>query len=99
MLKIAVIGAYEEVASFGALGVDVFDSDSESMGRILKNLSENGYGIIYISESLVQENEKEYAKYKERAIPAVIPIPDKKSAGFAAENIRKAVIQAVGSEL
>ena len=51
--KIGVIGEYDSIYGFAALGLTTFPvTDSESAVKALKNMAANGYGIIYITESM-----------------------------------------------
>ena len=45
--KIGVIGEYDSIYGFAALGLTTFPvTDSESAVKALKNMAANGYGII-----------------------------------------------------
>ena len=52
MYKIAVIGDYDSIYGFAALGLDIFPAvDRKEIEAKLTALAENGYGIIYITEA------------------------------------------------
>ena len=59
MYKIAVVGDYDSIYGFAALGLSVFPADDrETLCAVLRRLAESGYGVIYITESkaaLVQD--------------------------------------------
>lgn len=101
MYKIAVIGDYETVCGFSALGLDVYFANTpEEAKKNLKSLVENEFGIIYITENYIEQMPLLFEKYKERPIPAIIPLPSVSgSTGFGMENVKKCVEQAVGSDI
>lgn len=101
MYKIGVIGDYDSICGFGALGMDIFPvTDLETGEKTLKNLAETGYGIIYITEEYIEKMPALFAKYQEAQTPAVIPIPSCKGAtGFGISNVKRYVEQAVGSDI
>ena len=55
MYKIGVIGDRESVLGFKAVGLSVFPCEEpEEAGRILKEIAEKEFAIIYITEQLYQ---------------------------------------------
>ena len=101
MYKIAVIGDYESICGFAALGLDIFGvKDLSDAENTLKKLAEGGYGIIYITENYIEKMPRLFEKYRELQLPAVIPIPSTSgSTGFGIGNVKKYVEQAVGSDI
>lgn len=101
MYKIGVIGDKDSVLGFKALGLDVFPcSQSEIAKKTLSDLAKNDYAIIYITERLAAEIDKEIDKYKDSRLPAIIPIPGKEGAsGTGMDNVRKSVERAVGADI
>lgn len=101
MYRIAVIGDYESICGFAALGLEIYGvKDLEEAEETLKKLSESGFGVIYISEKYIEKMPKLFEKLSQRKLPAVIPIPtDGKSSGFGMGNVKKYVEQAVGSDI
>lgn len=101
MYKIGVIGDYDSICGFFALGLDVYPVNNEEEAETnLKKLAESNYGIIYITEYYIEKMPKLFEKYKESKIPAIIPIPSNKGAtGFGMGNVKKYVEQAVGSDI
>lgn len=101
MYKIGVIGDYDSICGFGALGMDIFPVNTPEDGaKTLKNLAENRYGIIYITEEYIEKMPELFSKYQEMQIPAVIPIPScKGTTGFGIGNVKRYVEQAVGSDI
>ena len=53
MYKIAVLGDYDSIFGFAALGLDTFAVQTrEEAAEKLHQLAQGGYGIIYITEKL-----------------------------------------------
>ncbi len=103
MVKIAVMGDYDSIYGFAALGLSTFPvdiKDPEKCGRIFRNLAENDFGIIYMTEELYAVLESDAEKYRERITPAVIVIPGiRGNTGEGVLNVKKSVEQAVGSDI
>ena len=55
MYKIAVMGDYDSIYGFAALGLDTFPVTSQEAGEKLHQLAAQEYGIIYITEALAAE--------------------------------------------
>ncbi|MDD6154161.1 MAG: V-type ATP synthase subunit F [Eubacteriales bacterium] len=101
MYKIGIIGDRESVSGFKAVGIDVFTCDSgEAASKALRDMADDGYAIIYITEDLSEKIEDDIDKYKDVMLPAVIPIPGKGGpSGNGLRNVSKAVERAVGSDI
>lgn len=101
MYKIAVIGAYDSIYGFAALGLDTFPvSDAKEGERALKSLASDGYAVVYITEALAAEIAHEIDKYREQVIPVIIQIPGVSgNTGAGVEGVKKSVEQAVGSDI
>lgn len=101
MYKIAVIGAYDSIYGFAALGLDTFPvSDAQEGETVLRRLASGEYAVIYITEALAAELSHEISKYQEQVLPAIIQIPGVSgNTGAGVENVKKSVEQAVGSDI
>ena len=101
MYKIAVMGEYDSIYGFATLGLDTFPVKGHDEGaQLLKRLSENEYGVIYITEELAAILTEEIAAYRGSITPAVILIPGVKgNTGAGIEGVKKTVEQAVGSDI
>ena len=99
MYKIAVVGDYDSIFGFAALGLDTFPVTSRKEAEEkLETLAANEYGIIYITEAMAAECEIE--KIQEQLFPAVIRIPGVSgNTGDGVEGVKKSVEQAVGSDI
>ena len=93
MSKIAVMGDYDSVYGFGALGLDIYRA-------LLKKLAEGEYGVVYMTEQLGELLKKERAKYEDRITPAIILIPGVSgNTGEGVQRVKGSVEQAVGSDI
>lgn len=101
MYKIAVVGDYDSIYGFAALGLSVFPADDrETLCAVLRRLAESGYGIIYITESKAALVQDVIEEYRERRLPAVILIPGVSgNTGAGIAQVKKSVEQAVGSDI
>ncbi len=101
MYKIAVLGSYDSIYGFAALGLDTFPVEDAKQGaEKLKTLAENNFAVIYITESLAKELSHEIAKYEERVLPAIIQIPGiSGNTGAGVQKVKDCVEKAVGSDI
>lgn len=103
MYKIAVIGDYDSIYGFAALGLDTFpvvDTDLEGAKKKLAQLAGGQYAVIYITENLANLLKNEVEKYREELMPAIIQIPGVfGNTGAGVEGVKKSVEQAVGSDI
>ena len=101
MYKIAVMGAYDSIYGFAALGLDTFPvSDIQEGARILHQLADGKYGIVYITEALAAQLKHEISKYQEQISPAIIQIPGVSgNTGAGVTGVKKSVETAVGSDI
>lgn len=101
MYKIAVIGEYDSIYGFAALGLDTFPvSDPDEAKQKLHKLVEGAYAVIYITEALAAVLEHEVEKYREEILPAIIQIPGVSgNTGAGVAGVKKSVEQAVGSDI
>lgn len=101
MYKIAVMGDYDSIYGFAAVGLTTFPvRDGAEAGRMLHQIADSGYGIIYITEELAAQIPKEIRKYEERLTPSIILIPGVKgNTGEGIRQVKASVEQAVGSDI
>ncbi len=103
MYKIAVMGDYDSIYGFAALGLSIFPDDGknrEDSERTLRNLAAHGYGVIYMTEELAEILHDVVDEFKTSMMPAIILIPGVKgNSGAGVRGVKKSVEQAVGSDI
>lgn len=99
--KIAVVGDKGSVLGFKSVGFDVHMAASLAEIRaVMSSLVRGDYGIIFITEQAYVQIPDIIADYKEKLIPAIIPIPGKDgSLGIGIKNVKKNVERAVGADI
>jgi len=75
MYNIGVIGDYESICGFAAAGFDIFPVESVEQARAKLKALASGYGILYITEPLMQALQAECEAFDEQVTPCVVPIP------------------------
>lgn len=101
MSKVAVMGDYDSIYGFSALGLDIYPVKEKDEGKkLLKKLTLGEYAIIYVTESLAKEIREEIDKHKASISPAIIPIPGiSGNTGEGVAQVKSFVEQAVGSDI
>ena len=101
MLKVAVMGDYDSIYGFQALGLDIYPVDEKAKAEaILKKLANGNYPIIYITESLAEEIKSEIENFSELVTPAIILIPGVKgNTGAGVKGVKDSVEKAIGSDI
>lgn len=101
MYKAAVMGDYDSIYGFAALGLDTFSvSGQEEAEKTLQKLAGSEYAVIYITEAVADRISRTIAKYKENLLPSIILIPGiSGNTGKGVEGVKKSVEQAVGSDI
>lgn len=101
MVKIAFMGDSESIKGYAAVGINIFPcSGVKEAEDCFKALCNGDYGIIYITEELAQELSEEIAKYDEKFMPAIIPLPGvKNNNGIGISRLKASVEKAVGSDI
>ena len=70
------------------------------ISRVLKRLAEDNYAVIYMTEALASDLNKEIDRYREVMKPAIILIPGiSGNTGAGIAGVKKSVEQAVGSDI
>ncbi len=63
MYKIAVLGDYDSIYGFAALGLDTFPVETqEEAAEMLSKLAAGDYGVIYITEACAAQLKHEISK-------------------------------------
>lgn len=101
MYKIAAMGDKDSIYGFASLGLTIFPvEETQEAVRILRNIVESGYAVVYITELLASQMSAEIDRYRELPVPAIVPIPGVKgNTGIGMASVSKSVEQAVGSDI
>jgi len=101
MYKVAVMGDRDSIYGFAAIGLDTYPvTDTEEAAKMLKELADSQYAVIYITENLQSVLESEIDKYTSERLPAIIPIPGVSgNTGMGMRNVKKSVERAIGSDI
>lgn len=101
MVKIAFFGDRESIKGYAAVGINIFPCDDISRAsEQFKALCGGDYGIIYITEELAAELSDEIARFDEKLLPAIIPLPGvKNNNGIGIDRLKASVEKAVGSDI
>ena len=101
MYKIAVLGDYDSIYGFAAIGFDTFPlNDPEEAKAKIKTLAESKYAVLYITEEWMKKLSAVIANYDDKVLPAIIPVPGiRGNTGQGIENVKGFVEQAVGSDI
>lgn len=101
MYKIAVMGDKDSIYGFASVGLEVYPvAEAADAVKTLRELAENNYAVIFITEKAAVEISHEIDKYKNKTVPAVIPIPGiTGNTGIGMALVSKSVEQAVGSDI
>ena len=99
--RIAVIGNWESVMGFRALGLDTDPVASvEEAREKVRQLAKTDCAVIYLTETLAKDMEDMIARYKDELRPAIILIPGREgSLGIGRDSIQRAIERAVGADI
>ncbi len=100
--RIAVVGDWDSVMGFRALGLDTYPvtSVAEARERVRDLAKAGDCGILYLTEQLAKEMGDLIAQYKDALRPAIILIPGREgSLGIGKSSIQRAIERAVGADI
>lgn len=99
--KIAVIGEWESVMGFRALGLDTYPVTSASEAEeTIKKLAKEDCAVIYLTEQLAEDLGAVLNQYKDELKPAIILIPGRQgSLGIGRGTIQRSIERAVGADI
>ena len=98
---IAVIGDWESVMGFRALGLDTYPvTSAEEARETVRELAKGSCGVIYLTEQLARDMDDVLTRYKDEVRPAIILIPGREgSLGIGKANIQRSIERAVGADI
>jgi len=99
--KIAVVGDWESVMGFRALGLATYPVTSADEAReTVHRLAKEDCAVIYLTEQLATHLDDVLKRYKDELRPAIILIPGREgSLGIGKANIRRSIERAVGADI
>lgn len=97
--KAGIIGDKESIMGFLPLGLTLaYAGTAREAQEKLEELLEEQCAVVYVTEDLYVQ--MDLSKYRESAIPAIIPIPGIGGGNCAGMNrLKKAVEKAVGADI
>lgn len=99
--KIGVVGDKDSVLAFKMIGFSVFfASEAKETRRIVDNLADKNYGVIYLTEQLAEMIPETIKRYDAKMKPAIILIPNHAgSRGIGKQRVQENVEKAVGQNI
>ncbi len=99
--KVGVIGEWESIVAFRALGLSVAEARTpEAALAQLNTWVEEGYAVIFLTEALAETMGNALVPWRLRVLPAVIIIPSSgKTPYLGRGELRAAVSKATGIDL
>ena len=99
--SIAVVGDWQSVMGFRALGLDTYPVTAPEEAReIIHRLAKEDCAVIYLTEQLAAKLGDVIARYKDELKPAIILIPGREgSLGIGKETLQSSIERAVGVDI
>ena len=99
--RIAVIGDWQSVMGFRALGLDTYPvTGPEEAREAIRELAKTDCAVIYLTETLAKDLEDVIARYKDELQPAIILIPGREGPlGIGRASMQAAIERAVGADI
>jgi V/A-type H+-transporting ATPase subunit F len=99
--SIAVVGDWESVMGFRALGLDTYPVVTPDEAReTIHRLARENCAVIYLTEQLAVRLGDVLSRYKDELRPAIILIPGRAgSLGVGKSNIQRSIQRAVGADI
>ncbi len=101
MYKIGAVGERDAIIAFLALGIEIrpVETKEEAMAAI-DGMAREGYGIIFLTETIAKDVTETIDRYKNSMLPAIILIPSSKgNLGIGLSRIRDNVEKAIGVDI
>lgn len=104
-VKVAAFGEKDIISIFKSAGVDIFpvSSDKEKISEAedrLRQLVSEGYGIIFMTETIALKLDDLLKEYVNETVPSIVVIPGLGERNdYAVNNLRRAIIKAVGADI
>jgi V/A-type H+-transporting ATPase subunit F len=101
MHRIGIMGERESILAFNAAGIEIrLVGQAQEAARELHKMAEEGFAIIYITEQTAREIPAAIKAYRNRLLPAIIPVPGNRGTlGIGMDGIKNSVERAVGADI
>ncbi|MGY4104341.1 V-type ATP synthase subunit F [Ignavigranum ruoffiae] len=99
--KIGIIGNKDAILPFRIIGFDIYPVLTASEAKeTIKQLAEENYGIIYLTEDFAQQIPDTIKYYDTQVTPAIILLPSHRgNLGIGLQRIQDNVEKAVGANI
>ena len=103
--RIAAFGESDIMLIFKAVGIDVFPvtagiEEISEAEKKLRQLAGEGYGIIFMTETIAIKLDQIIKEYSNNILPSIIVIPGLgERNNYAVRSLRRAIIKAVGVDI
>jgi len=103
--RIAAFGESDIMLIFKAAGIDVFPvtagiEEISEAEKKLRQLAGEGYGIIFMTETIALKLDQLIKEYADEILPSIIVIPGLgERNNYAVRSLRRAIIKAVGVDI
>lgn len=100
-VNVAAIGESSSIMIFHAAGICTQPATNpEEAERALHELSNEGFRVIFITESLAEQIPEAINRYRTESFPAIIPIPNRTgSTGYGLKRITDNMEKAIGTNI
>ncbi len=100
MGDICIIGDFDSICGYQALGLTVFEAYTPEEARLMIRDIADRTKVICITEPLAEQISDTLEEYSGRYLPTILIIPaTHNNTGFALSYVQKAVKQAAGSDI
>ena len=101
MYSIGVIGDYDSICGFSAIGFETMAVETVDEARdALQSLVNREFGIIYITEPFMEELIEDCVRFDDQTTPCILSIPAYTGiTGFGTSRLKDYVEWAVGSDI
>lgn len=99
--RIAVVGEWQSVMGFRALGLETYPvTEPEEAKETIHRLAREDCAVIYLTEQLAARLGDVIARYKDELTPAIILIPGREgSLGIGKKTLQSSIERAVGADI
>lgn len=98
--RMAIIGDGDGALVFRAAGMDAYRADTAAEAKTLLKKIAGEYQVIFVTDLLAADMEKEIAAYAREAYPIVLSVPSVRGGnGYGEKLLRKCSERALGMDI